>query len=132
MATDQVQTTLAANADAVWAVVGDFDGIDKLFPNLEGLRIEDGPEGHDRVLTMFGMDIRERFISKDDANRILVYSVLGIPGVELEHHQGTITVTEAGEGCEVTWAFDVAPDAMVDLFKGTYAGALGDLEQYFA
>jgi carbon monoxide dehydrogenase subunit G len=127
-----VQTTVAAPADAVWAVVGDFDGIDKLFPALEGLRIEDGPDGHDRVLTMFGMDIRERFISKDDDARVLVYSVLSIPGVDLAHHQGTVSVAEVDGGTEVTWAFDVEPDAMVDLFKGTYAGALADLEKYFA
>ena len=132
MAQDRVAVSLAAAPDAVWAVVGDFDGIDKLFPNLEGLRIEDSADGHDRVLTMFGMDIRERFISKDDDARVLVYSVLSIPGVELEHHQGTITVTPEGEGSHVTWAFDVAPDAMIDLFKGTYTGALGDLEKYFA
>jgi carbon monoxide dehydrogenase subunit G len=106
----------AAPAD-VWALIGDFGGVDKLFA-LDSLELT----GDDRILGMFGMTITERLRSRDDETMTLVYSV--IDGVPVESHTGTITVAADGEGSLVTWAFDVTPDEMAPLFKDTYAGAL--------
>jgi mxaD protein len=124
MAQGEVDVTLAATPDAVWEKVGDFGGIDAFFPGIESFRLE----GDDRVIGMFGMEIRERLVSRDDAT--LAYSV--VDGVPLESHTATITVEPEGDGSKVTWAYDVQPDEMAPIFGDTYKGALAALEAGFA
>ncbi|MCX6513123.1 MAG: SRPBCC family protein [Actinobacteria bacterium] len=126
MADGSVERSFSASADEAWAAVGDFGGIDQLFPDLESFRLE----GDDRILGMFGMEIRERLISRDDAAKHLVYSI--VEGVPLESHEGRITVTAEGSGSKVTWAFTVTPDEMAPIMEGTYTGALDALEKHFS
>ena len=96
MAAGAVDVTIAATPDAVWAKVGDFGGIDTFFPGIESFRVE----GDDRVIGMFGMEIRERLLSRDEAARTITYSV--IDGVPIEKHTATISVEPDGEGTKVT------------------------------
>jgi len=124
MAAGAVECELAASAGDAWAAIGDFAGVDKIFPDLDSLVIE----GDDRVLGMFGMTIRERLVEKDDAARRLVYSI--VDGVPLESHQGIITVSEVGTGSKVVWAWEVTPDEMGDILGGTYAAALESLKKH--
>ena len=44
MAAGAVDVTIAASPDEVWGKVGDFAGIDVLFPSLESFRLE-GDDG---------------------------------------------------------------------------------------
>ena len=125
MAQGSVECELSVSADAAWAAVGDFGGGDTIFPDLDSLVLE----GDDRILGMFGMEIRERLIEKDDAGRRLVYSI--IDGVPLESHEGVVTVTENGTGSKVVWAYDVVPDEMAEILGATYAGALDQLKKHF-
>ena len=124
MASGSVECELTASADTAWDAVGDFAGVDKIFPDLESLEIE----GDDRILGMFGMKIRERLIERDDAQRRLVYSI--VDGVPIDSHSGTITVEAVGEGSKVTWAYEVTPDEMADILGGTSGGALEQLKKY--
>src|SRR5580693_10484021 len=101
-----VDVTVGAAPDKVWEKVGDFGGVADFFPGIDSFRLE----GDDRIIGMFGMEIRERLVSRDDATRSLTYSVIG--GVPVEAHSATVTVTPEGEGCKVTWAYDVTPDEM--------------------
>ncbi len=126
MAAGAVDVTIAATPDEVWAKVGDFGGIDALFPTLESFRTE----GDDRIIGMFGMEIRERLVARDEVNRVLTYSV--IDGVPIESHTATISVEPAGEGSKVIWAYDVRPDEMAPIFGDTYKGALASLESTFS
>jgi mxaD protein len=126
MAQGAVDVTLAATPDAVWTKVGDFGGVGEFFPGIESFRLE----GDDRIIGMFGMEIRERLVSRDDATRTLSYSV--VDGVPLESHTATITVEAEGEGSKVTWAYDVEPAEMAPIFGDTYKGALAALEAGFA
>jgi carbon monoxide dehydrogenase subunit G len=125
MASGSVECELKVSADEAWGAVGDFAGVDKIFPDLESLEIE----GDDRVLGMFGMKIRERLVERDDANRRLVYSI--VDGVPVDSHQGIITVEEVGDGSKVIWAYEVTPDEMGDIMAGTYSGALSQLKKHF-
>jgi len=125
MATGAVECELNVSADDAWAAVGDFAGVDTIFPDLESLEIE----GDDRILGMFGMKIRERLVSRDDATRTLVYSI--VDGVPVDSHQGTITVEATPTGSKVTWAYEVTPDEMGDIMGGTYTGALEQLKKHF-
>jgi carbon monoxide dehydrogenase subunit G len=126
MAQGAVDVTVDAAPDAVWAKVGDFGGVGELFPGIDSFRLE----GDDRIIGMFGMEIRERLVSRDDATRTLSYSV--VDGVPLESHTATITVEPDGNGSKVTWAYDVEPAEMAPVFGDTYKGALAALEAGFS
>src|SRR5271155_2775699 len=99
MAAGAVDVTIAAPPEEVWEKVGDFAGVGELFPALESFRLE----GDDRIIGMFGMEIRERLLARDDATRTISYSV--VDGVPLESHTATIIVEPAGDGSKVTWAY---------------------------
>jgi mxaD protein len=126
MAQGAVDVTVDAAPDAVWAKVGDFAGVGEFFPGIESFRLE----GDDRIIGMFGMEIRERLVSRDEATRTLSYSV--VDGVPLESHTATITVEPDGSGSKVTWAYDVEPAEMAPIFGDTYKGALAAVEAAFA
>jgi mxaD protein len=126
MAQGAVDVTLDATPDAVWAKVGDFAGVGEFFPGIESFRLE----GDDRVIGMFGLEIRERLVARDDATRTLSYSV--VEGVPLESHTATITVEPDGDGSKVTWAYDVEPAEMAPVFGDTYKGALTALVAGFS
>jgi carbon monoxide dehydrogenase subunit G len=121
-----VDVTVHAAPDAVWAKVGDFGGLREFFPGIESFRLE----GEDRIIGMFGMEIRERLLSRDEATRTISYSVVG--GVPIERHVATITVAPEGDGSKVTWAYDVEPAEMAPVFGDTYMGALAALEATFS
>jgi carbon monoxide dehydrogenase subunit G len=126
MAAGEVDVTVAASPDEVWAKVGDFGGVDEFFPGIESFRVE----GDDRVIGMFGMEIRERLLSRDDAARTISYSV--VDGVPIESHTATISVEPDGDGAKVTWAYDVEPAEMAPIFGDTYKGALAAVEAAFS
>ncbi len=125
MAAGAVDVTIAAAPDEVWKKVGDFAGARDFFPGIETFRME----GDDRVIGMFGMEIRERLLSRDEERRVLTYSVVG--GVPIDSHTATISVEPEGAGSKVIWAYDVTPDEMAPIFGDTYKGALAALENSF-
>ncbi|MEI8126948.1 MAG: SRPBCC family protein, partial [Actinomycetota bacterium] len=73
MASDSVERVIPVSTEATWALVGDFNALDKFSPALEAYRIDDNG---DRVLTVFGNEIRERFTSRDDSARSITYSII--------------------------------------------------------
>jgi mxaD protein len=121
-----VEVTVAAAPDAAWKVVGDFGGLADFFPGIESFRLE----GDDRIIGMFGMEIRERLLSRDEEARTITYSV--IEGVPIDSHKATITVEPDGDGSKVTWAYEVTPDEMAPIFGDTYKAALASLENTLA
>jgi carbon monoxide dehydrogenase subunit G len=121
MAEGSADIVLDAAPRAVWDKVGDFAGVGELFPAIESFRLEDDV----RVLGMFGIEIRERLLSRDEEAMTITYSVIG--GVPVTKHEATISVVPEGEGSKVTWAFDVEPDEMAALFADTYKQALEQL-----
>jgi carbon monoxide dehydrogenase subunit G len=125
MAAGAVDVKIEATPDAVWQKVGDFGGLGDFFPGIDSFRLE----GDDRIIGMFGMEIRERLLAKDDAARTITYSV--IEGVPVESHTATISVTEEDGGSRVTWTYDVSPDEMAPIFGDTYKAGLASLENGF-
>ena len=126
MAEGAVDVTVGAAPDKVWEKVGDFAGVADFFPGIDSFSLE----GDDRIIGMFGMEIRERLLSRDDATRSISYSV--VDGVPLDSHKATITVEPDGEGSKVTWAYAVTPDEMAPIFGDTYKAALASLENAFS
>jgi carbon monoxide dehydrogenase subunit G len=117
----RAETTIQKPADEVWAVVGNFGDLGWM-PGVESCRVE----GDDRILAMFGMEITERQLRRDDAKRTLTYGIVGGP-VQVDKHEATITVNPAGDGSHVTWDVDT-DDSMLDMMKGSYQGALDALK----
>jgi carbon monoxide dehydrogenase subunit G len=126
MAEGSVDVTVGAPPDEVWTKVGDFGGLQEYFPGIDTFRLE----GEDRIIGMFGMEIRERLVARDDAARSITYSVIG--GVPVDSHRATITVEPDGEGSKITWAYAVTPDEMAPIFGDTYKGALASLQNSFS
>ena len=79
---------------------------------------------------MFGMEIRERLLARDDESRVITYSV--VDGVPIESHSATISVEPDGDGSKVIWAYNVTPDEMAPIFGDTYQAALTTLASSFA
>jgi hypothetical protein len=123
MGQDAVATEVTASPDQAWALVGDFQGIGEWFPGIDSARAD----GDDRVLSMFGMEIRERLVERDDGARALTYSI--VAGVPVEHHRATVSVTPTDGGATITWAFEAEPDAMVPLLADSYKAALAALKE---
>ena len=88
----EVDIDIKADPDKVWAVVGDFGGLDKWLPGVESC----SQEGDDRHLDMMNMKITEHLVRKDDSARQIVYGITD--GVPVERHQATITVPRPDGG----------------------------------
>jgi mxaD protein len=125
MASGISETDIARSADDVWAVVGDFGGLAGWMPGIETCTVE----GDLRTISMSGMEIGERLVRRDDAGRVLVYSIASGPA-PIDHHEATITVTPAGSGSHVTWAVDVEPESMLALFTQIYQQSLDALKKH--
>jgi mxaD protein len=126
MAEGSVNVSVGASADEVWKTVGDFGAVGEFFPGIESFRLE----GDERVIGMFGMEVRERLLSRDDEGRTLTYSV--VAGVPIDSHTATISVEPDGSGSKVTWSYAVLPDEMAPIFGDTYQGALNQLASNFS
>jgi carbon monoxide dehydrogenase subunit G len=126
MAEGAVDVIVDATPDEVWAKVGDFGGVGDFLPGIDTFRLE----GDDRIIGMFGMEIRERLLNRDDATRSISYSV--IEGVPIESHTATMTVEADGDGSKVTWAYNVVPDEMAPIFGDTYKAGLAAIQAAFA
>jgi len=126
MAEGAVDVMVKAPPDEVWKKVGDFGGIKEYFPGIESCRLE----GDDRVIGLFGMEIRERLMARDDENHALTYSV--VAGVPIDSHTATISVEPEGDGSRIIWAYAVTPDEMAAVFGDTYKSALTSLESLFS
>ena len=126
MAEGAVDVTVSAAPDTVWDKIGDFGGLADFFPGIDSFRLE----GDDRIIGMFGMEIRERLVARDDAGRSITYSV--VEGVPVDSHEATITVESEGDGSKVTWTYAVTPDEMAPIFGDTYKAALASLENAFS
>ena len=87
MADGAVDVTIGAPPDEVWAKVGDFGGVELLFPAIESFRLE----GDQRVIGMFGMEIRER-LAEHVTTRPALSATRWWEGSPIDTHLATIVV----------------------------------------
>jgi Polyketide cyclase / dehydrase and lipid transport len=129
MATTHAEAHIARDADEVWKVFGDFQGIKTWFPGLQDVK-PDGPDV--RVITMGpGMDVTETMLSRDDANRTLTYSVASAL-LNANKYETTIAVKPADDGCVATMDAVLDPDSLADLIGPVYEQAIQGLKDHFA
>ena len=105
MASIRKEITLRADAANVWDAVRDVGAIHtRLAPDfVTDVRLE----GDTRIVTFAnGMTAKELIVDVDDAARRLVWSVVeGRP----THHNGSIQVLPAADGCRLVWIADILP-----------------------
>jgi carbon monoxide dehydrogenase subunit G len=116
---------IASSADDVWKVTGDFAGLAGWMPGIETCTVD----GDVRTISMNGMEIGEKLVRRDDAGRVIAYSI-GSGPVPFDKHEATITVTPAGSGSHVTWDVEVEPDTMLALFTDIYGQSLVALKAH--
>jgi mxaD protein len=117
----ETEIKIARKPDEVWAVVGEFGGLQSWLPGIDSCRVE----GDKRHLGMMGMELTEQLVRRDDDNRQIVYGITD--GAPVERHQATITVSPDGDGSSVTWAVDT-DDAMTEMMIQIYRQGLEALK----
>lgn len=137
---------IAADVEAVWGVVRDFDGLPAWHPAIASSSLRDGARPDQvaavRVLGMAGDgggEVIERLVSLDETTRTLVYQIVESP-FAVRLYRSTIRVvplTTTGESF-VEWSVvfdcDVADAAgLVETFgSGVFATGLQGLSEYFS
>ncbi|MFN3645793.1 MAG: alpha/beta fold hydrolase [Gemmobacter sp.] len=117
----QVRGQLAASADAVWHMAGDFLGA--WHPAIA--RIEAEPGVHEtRRFTVRGEDTiyRERLTYRSESDRVLAYRMLeGIEGAD--RYDARLSVAATGTGASVLWTAEIAAraDRLAAIRAGTEA-----------
>jgi carbon monoxide dehydrogenase subunit G len=122
--TETARIDIAKPAAEVWALVGEFGGLDTWMTGVESCTVE----GDVRTVETMGMTVTEKLVSRDADTRSITYSIVG-EGAPVAAHEATITVHAAGaDASEVTWAVSVEPDDAAPMFRDIYQGALGGLK----
>jgi hypothetical protein len=121
--TETAEIEIAASPADVWAVAGDFGGI-QWMPGIESVTLE----GDDRTINTSGMTIVERLVRRDDDAMTISYSIVDGP-VPVESHEATISVVPAGDGSHVSYSVTTEPGDAAGFMKDVYAGALKALKE---
>lgn len=137
---------IKAPADKVWAVVKDFDSLNKWHPAFAADKIVKGTNnkpGAVRALTIKdGPTFTEELLSFDEAKHTYKYRIIESP-LPLRDYVSSITLTESGKGTTiVTWvgdflrksASETPPEAesdkaALDLINGVYDAGLANLKK---
>jgi hypothetical protein len=108
MATIRKEVLIDARPETAWAAVRDIGALHtRLVPGfVTDVRLEEGA----RVVTFGnGTVARELIVSLEDAERRLVWSVVGS---QMTHHNGAAQIFPDGAGCRFVWTADLLPDAL--------------------
>jgi carbon monoxide dehydrogenase subunit G len=101
----------------VWAALRDFDGVDRKLAAgfVTACSLEE--DGAVRLVTFAnGMQVRERLVALDDAQRRIVYTA---QGGRATHHNASAQAIDAGDGTtRLVWITDLLPDAVAPAVEG--------------
>ncbi len=124
MATARMELSVAADADAVWTVIGDFAaGPLRMAPGHVAACETDGDTR--TVAFADGTVARERLVAIDDERRRIVYTVLG-DTLRPEHDNASMQVLPRDErACTLVWTHDVLPDELADPIRSAMQAAVG-------
>jgi len=118
MADGKVEVHIDRPPEDVWALIADFGGLDTWMPGIESCELD----GDVRTLQTMGMTLKEQLVAQDEAARTQSYSIVEGP-MPVEHHLATLSVEPDGDGTRFTWAYEVRPDEMAEVFGGVYEGS---------
>jgi len=128
MASIRNEVALAARAQEVWDAVRDFGALpDRLVPGfVTDCRIE----GDTRVVTFVnGMVAREVLVDANDADRRLVYAIVG---GQFKHYNASVQVLERGDRtATLVWIIDLLPNEMAAPVTGLAQQAVAAMQRKF-
>lgn len=132
-----VSRAVEAPAEAVWAIVGDFGGIQKWSRAIQNCETEGTGVGSHRTLMTAAGQVREQLIEWDPVNRRIGYGVVSGSSMPVRNMRAWITVTpsDAG-GSKVEWRVEGEPTAPVEAvseqLRARYAARLEELSDCMA
>jgi hypothetical protein len=111
-------SVVPGDADTVWRIVRDFDGLPTWHPAISASELEDGAHtdqvGAVRRLTLAdGGEVRERLVALDDRERRLTYSILDSP-FPVRDYRSTIRVSPVTSTGDSFVAWSVLFDCDLD------------------
>lgn len=118
----------AASPDALWGLVRDFGGLDKIMPGIESIEVEGEGVGQLRRMPAGGGTVVESLDVLDDDNRTLTYSIIEGP-LPFRDYSATMVVAPEGDGSRLTWtgtfhADGVAVEKAERLAGNIYSGGI--------
>jgi polyketide cyclase/dehydrase/lipid transport protein len=115
MAYLRTEISIAAAPAAVWGVIRDFAaGPQRMAP---GFVVGCQTDADVRVVTFAdGVVVHERLVALYDAERRIVYGVIG-GSVHPDHDTAEMRVVAEDGGCRLVWTHDVRPDELAPGFQ---------------
>ena len=126
----KVVEKVAASADKVFQLLGDFGGV-KVGGPVESFEVKGEGVGAVRTIGFGGEKIVERQDRYEPEQRIMAYSITSEGGpLPVSDYSATITVIDDGDGsCTVDWTGNFEPrgvpeDQAKEIVKGIYTGGI--------
>jgi carbon monoxide dehydrogenase subunit G len=117
MASIRKEFVVRSTPAQVWAALRDFGAVDRKLAAgfVTACALEE--DGAVRLVTFAnGMQVRERLVAVDDAQRRIVYAA---QGGRATHHNASAQVVDAGDGTtRFVWITDLLPDAVAPAVEG--------------
>jgi hypothetical protein len=135
MASVKVTDRIAAGADRVWDLVGDFGGIQRFSSAIESVSVQGEGVGAVRTLTMpGGLALQERLEARDGASRTLQYAIIGTHPLPFDQYLSTIHLSEDGDGCQIEWSSTFTPRAGAEaqaagMVEGIYRSGIAGIKK---
>lgn len=131
------EATLPMAPAALWAKIGDFNGLNTWHPAIAKSEIVAGtnnePGAHRKLTLGDGAVIVEELAARDDAGMSLTYTIVEGP-LPVSDYRATLNVAAAGEGSsKVTWsgsfmaAAGTDPAKASEMIGGIYQAGLDNL-----
>jgi carbon monoxide dehydrogenase subunit G len=112
MATVRKEFRSPRSAAEVWEKLRKFEAVHELAPGFV-TATEMEPSGARMVTFVNGVKVREWLVSRDDAERRLVYAINDHP--KYTHYSASAQVFEDGAGSRFVWTVDFLPNDMAGL-----------------
>ena len=140
MAKSYYSTVLRQPAEAVWAIIRDFNAYPVWVDGAGESQIEDGRPGDSvgavRNVLFNGRRIRQRLVAQSDVERTQTYEFADSAAAPVANYRATIRVTpivDGGDAFVEWWAtFDCEADSreeIIALFRNSFAGWLESLRR---
>lgn len=129
----EINETIEINAgpDVVWSIAGDIGGVERWFPGIEWVQMDDDVR---TAKFTSGLFVVERIVAHSDSDRAFTYVIIG-GEFPIDNYRTTLKVEPDGEGSTVTWSatFDAQqPEREQELtaaIAGDYRGGLEGLKR---
>ncbi len=131
-----VKEPIGASADAVWALVGDFGGLERWAQGIQRCEVEGEGVGAVRRLSIAGgLALVERLESYDGDARTFSYSIVGDTPLPFRDYLSTVRISESGDdACTLEWRGRFQPsegaeDQARSIVQSIYTGSVAALKK---